>query len=57
MVVMIFLMALIHNAQEPESQQAVLITDTSAGIGIRMTEVLSTNPFFVYVPNSCWLIR
>jgi NAD(P)-dependent dehydrogenase (short-subunit alcohol dehydrogenase family) len=35
-------------AQEPENQRAVLITGTSTGIGLRMTEVLSQNGFFVY---------
>ncbi|MDH3457878.1 MAG: SDR family NAD(P)-dependent oxidoreductase [Gemmatimonadota bacterium] len=36
------------SAQEPETQRAVLITGTSTGIGLRMTEVLSQNGFFVY---------
>ncbi|UCC83139.1 MAG: SDR family NAD(P)-dependent oxidoreductase [Gemmatimonadota bacterium] len=35
-------------AQELENQRAVLITGTSTGIGLRMTEVLSQNGFFVY---------
>jgi NAD(P)-dependent dehydrogenase (short-subunit alcohol dehydrogenase family) len=35
-------------AQEPENLRAVLITGTSTGIGLRMTEVLSQNGFFVY---------
>ncbi len=35
-------------AQEPEDLRAVLITGTSTGIGLRMTEVLSQNGFFVY---------
>ncbi len=35
-------------AQETEDVRAVLITGTSSGIGLRMTEVLSENGFFVY---------
>ncbi|MFQ5744806.1 MAG: SDR family NAD(P)-dependent oxidoreductase [Acidobacteriota bacterium] len=35
-------------AQEREELRAVLITGTSTGIGLRMTEVLSQNGFFVY---------
>jgi NAD(P)-dependent dehydrogenase (short-subunit alcohol dehydrogenase family) len=35
-------------AQEPGDERAVLITGTSSGIGLRMTEVLSKNGFFVY---------
>lgn len=35
-------------AQEAEDLRAVLITGTSSGIGLRMTEVLSQNGFFVY---------
>ncbi|UCF19278.1 MAG: SDR family NAD(P)-dependent oxidoreductase [Gemmatimonadota bacterium] len=35
-------------AQEPEDLRAVLITGTSTGIGLRMTEILSQNGFFVY---------
>jgi len=35
-------------AQETGDVQAVLITGTSSGIGLRMTEVLSENGFFVY---------
>jgi|GEM_PF-106961 len=35
-------------AQEPGSMRAVLVTGTSSGIGLRMTEVLSQNGFFVY---------
>jgi NAD(P)-dependent dehydrogenase (short-subunit alcohol dehydrogenase family) len=35
-------------AQETEEVRAVLITGTSSGIGLRMTEVLSENGFFVY---------
>ena len=35
-------------AQTPEDTRAVLITGTSSGIGLRMTEVLSQNGFFVY---------
>lgn len=35
-------------AQETEDARAVLITGTSSGIGLRMTEVLSENGFFVY---------
>ncbi len=35
-------------AQEPENLRAVLITGSSSGIGLRMTEVLSQNGFFVY---------
>lgn len=33
---------------EPQKARAVLITGTSSGIGLRMTEVLSNNGFFVY---------
>jgi NAD(P)-dependent dehydrogenase (short-subunit alcohol dehydrogenase family) len=35
-------------AQEADHLPAVLITGTSSGIGLRMTEVLSQNGFFVY---------
>ncbi len=35
-------------AQAPQDMRAVLITGTSSGIGLRMTEVLSQNGFFVY---------
>ena len=35
-------------AQETDDLPAVLITGTSSGIGLRMTEVLSQNGFFVY---------
>jgi len=35
-------------AQTSEDTRAVLITGTSSGIGLRMTEVLSENGFFVY---------
>ena len=35
-------------AQETDEARAVLITGTSSGIGLRMTEVLSENGFFVY---------
>ena len=35
-------------AQEAGGVRAVLITGTSSGIGLRMTEVLSRNGFFVY---------
>ncbi len=35
-------------AQEIEGEQAVLVTGASSGIGLRMTEVLSENGFFVY---------
>jgi NAD(P)-dependent dehydrogenase (short-subunit alcohol dehydrogenase family) len=35
-------------AQEATNLPAVLITGTSSGIGLRMTEVLSQNGFFVY---------
>jgi NADP-dependent 3-hydroxy acid dehydrogenase YdfG len=35
-------------AQETDDLPAVLITGTSTGIGLRMTEVLSQNGFFVY---------
>jgi len=34
--------------QEPQSTRAVLVTGASSGIGLRMTEVLSRNGFFVY---------
>jgi len=35
-------------AQETEGVRAVLVTGASSGIGLRMTEVLSANGFFVY---------
>ena len=35
-------------AQEAQQVRAVLITGASSGIGLRMTEVLSQNGFFVY---------
>lgn len=36
------------SAQETEDERAVLVTGASSGIGLRMTEVLSENGFFVY---------
>ena len=36
------------HAQTQDDVRAVLITGTSSGIGLRMTEVLSKNGFFVY---------
>ena len=36
------------SAQETETVRAVLVTGTSSGIGLRITEVLSENGFFVY---------
>jgi NAD(P)-dependent dehydrogenase (short-subunit alcohol dehydrogenase family) len=36
------------SAQEAGQLRAVLVTGTSSGIGLRMTEVLSENGFFVY---------
>ena len=36
------------SSAEPKDVRAVLITGTSSGIGLRMTEVLSQNGFFVY---------
>lgn len=38
----------INGAFAQEEQKAVLITGTSSGIGLRMTELLSENGFFVY---------
>ncbi len=35
-------------AQSETDERAILITGTSSGIGLRMTEVLSANGFFVY---------
>jgi NAD(P)-dependent dehydrogenase (short-subunit alcohol dehydrogenase family) len=35
-------------AQQTEDRPAVLVTGASSGIGLRMTEVLSKNGFFVY---------
>ena len=35
-------------AQPAENSRAILITGTSSGIGLKMTEVLSANGFFVY---------
>ncbi len=35
-------------AEKTEDVRAVLVTGTSSGIGLRMTEVLSENGFFVY---------
>jgi len=35
-------------AQEADDRPAVLVTGTSSGIGLRLTEVLSQNGFFVY---------
>lgn len=37
-----------NSPAEPRKVRAVLITGTSTGIGLRMTEVLSKNGFFVY---------
>jgi NAD(P)-dependent dehydrogenase (short-subunit alcohol dehydrogenase family) len=36
------------SAEDTEQLRAILVTGTSSGIGRRMTEVLSTNGFFVY---------
>ncbi len=36
------------HAQGPEPTRAVLVTGASSGLGLRMTEVLSANGFFVY---------
>ena len=36
------------DAQSTFEEKAVLITGTSSGIGLRMTELLSQNGFFVY---------
>jgi NAD(P)-dependent dehydrogenase (short-subunit alcohol dehydrogenase family) len=36
------------HAQAPEPVRAVLVTGASSGLGLRMTEVLSANGFFVY---------
>ena len=41
-------MPLGSTAQSQENTKAVLITGTSTGIGLRMTELLSANGFFVY---------
>lgn len=35
-------------AQESAPERAVLVTGATSGIGLRMTEVLSQNGFFVY---------
>ncbi len=37
-----------NSPAEPQKARAVLITGTSSGIGLRMTEVISKNGFFVY---------
>ena len=47
-VLSLSLMAGAVAAQETDGLRAVLITGTSSGIGLRMTEVLSQNGFFVY---------
>jgi len=47
-VLTLFLLAPDMAAQEADDVRAVLITGTSTGIGLRMTEVLSQNGFFVY---------
>lgn len=36
------------SAQSSSSDKAILITGTSSGIGLRMTELLSQNGFFIY---------
>ena len=36
------------NAQEDSDKKAILITGTSSGIGLRMTDLLSQNGFFIY---------
>ncbi len=36
------------NAQAPENQKAVLVTGASSGIGLKITELLSSKGYFVY---------
>ncbi|NNL57364.1 MAG: SDR family oxidoreductase [Pseudomonadales bacterium] len=38
----------IGHAQEQAQQKAILVTGASSGLGLKMTEVLSKNGFFVY---------
>lgn len=47
-IILLFLEVVSVNAQSSSNDRAVLITGTSTGIGLRMTEVLSTNGFYVY---------
>lgn len=37
-----------EHAQKEDKQKAVLVTGASSGLGLRMTQVLSANGFFVY---------
>lgn len=37
-----------HHAQAKDHQKAVLVTGSSSGLGLKMTQVLSKNGFFVY---------
>ena len=39
------------NAQEDSDKKAILITGTSSGIGLRMTDLLSQNRFFILLGN------
>lgn len=48
LIVMVFGAILPASAQENNDTPAVLITGTSSGIGLRMTELLSQNGFFIY---------
>ncbi|MBT8151859.1 MAG: SDR family NAD(P)-dependent oxidoreductase, partial [Gammaproteobacteria bacterium] len=48
LISIVFGMAAIGQTQEPAHQKAVLVTGASSGLGLKMTEVLSKNGFFVY---------
>ena len=43
-----FLSLPLLSGQSASEERAILITGTSSGIGLRMTELLSTNGFFIY---------
>lgn len=47
-IILFFLFTIISQTSFAEDQKAVLITGASSGLGLKMTEELSANGFFVY---------
>lgn len=48
LIVLLLVPVFAATAQDADTPRAVLVTGASSGIGLRMTEVLSQNGFFVY---------